>query len=90
MQRCMEPLEGENICLVSYAITSILLNGTPKNRTSFWKAYYQELALNENTEYDNYHVRICREKLDWIKPGSQLPLRNGTIPEIQLHTQDAP
>ncbi len=57
------PSITEPICPVSFEVTSILLGGGPDSRTSFWKTYRQELALNQKTEFRNEHVRICGRML---------------------------
>ena len=56
----MKPNEDEKICLVSYKVASILLNGDPESRPSFWKAYRRELKLNQETDYENYHLKVCQ------------------------------
>lgn len=53
----------EPICLISYEITVILLGAGPGSRSSFWKSYRRELALNQQTDYANYHVNLCRHLL---------------------------
>lgn len=59
----LPPEANEPICLISYEITFILLGGGPDQRSSFWRAYRRELALNRKTEYRNYHVEVCRAHL---------------------------
>ena len=61
------PSETEPICLISYEIAHILLGGGPDSRPSFWKAYRRELALNQKTNYKNYHVHLCRDHLGSFK-----------------------
>ena len=61
------PKIDEPICLVTYEVTSILLNGSPEERPGFWKAYRKELALNRKTDYRNYHVQICSPHLRSLK-----------------------
>lgn len=57
----------EPICLISYEITTILLNGDPENRSSFWRAYRREFELNKKTDYRNYHVKLCAPQLRSLK-----------------------
>ncbi len=54
---------SERICPVSFEVARIRLGGGPDSRTSFWKVYREELALNRKTEFRNEHVRICRNLL---------------------------
>jgi hypothetical protein len=61
--RGVKPPETEPICLISYEITQILLGGGPEERSSFWKRYREELELNKKTQYNNYHVQVCRNHL---------------------------
>jgi hypothetical protein len=77
----MKPSPTEPICLISFEVTAILLNGGPEDRPSFWKAYRRELELNQKTNYDNYHVAICREHLKSLKLDLKTPVyyRNGRL-----------
>ena len=50
------PEPDDPICLISYEVTFILLGDGPHCRPSFWKNYRRELALNQKTNYNNYHV----------------------------------
>lgn len=59
----MKPAENEPICLISYEITQILLGGGPEDRPSFWKQYREEQELNKKTNFQNYHVQVCRNHL---------------------------
>ncbi len=59
----MKPKEDEPICLISYEVTQILLGGGPEDRTSFWKQYREEQKLNKKTNFQNYHVKVCRNHL---------------------------
>src|SRR4051812_48572386 len=61
------PEPHEPICLISYEITYILLGAGPQDRTSFWKSYRKELALNLKTDYRNYHVSVCRHQLTSLR-----------------------
>jgi hypothetical protein len=77
----LTPRENEPICLVSFEITAILLGGRPEERPSFWKMYHREHELNQKTQYDNYHVRICREQLLALKLDLKEPVyyRHGRL-----------
>ncbi len=59
----LKPSETEPICLVSYEIARILVAGGPDTRPGFWKAYRNELALNQKTNYNNYHIKLCKDHL---------------------------
>jgi hypothetical protein len=61
------PAHDEPICLVSYEITAILLGDGPSTRSGFWKNYRRELALNKKTDYNNYHVTLCRHLLTSLR-----------------------
>jgi hypothetical protein len=61
------PEPNEPICLISYEVTFILLGDGPKNRSSFWRSYRRELALNKKTGYQNYHISVCRHYLISLK-----------------------
>ena len=64
----MVPDSSEAICLVTYEVTKILLSGEPQDRPGFWKAYRQELAYNQKTEYNNYRLSLCRHQLYELEP----------------------
>lgn len=70
----MKPDEFEPICLISYEIAGILLAGGPDTRPSFWKAYRRELELNRKTNYDNYHVRVCKGQLVSLSLDHRVPV----------------
>jgi hypothetical protein len=57
------PEPHEPICLISYEITHILLGDGPGKRSGFWRSYRRELELNKKTNYQNYHVAVCRHQL---------------------------
>ena len=63
----MKPSENEPLCLISYEITQILLGGGPEERSSFWKQYREEQELNKKTNFQNYHVQVCRNHLISLK-----------------------
>ena len=63
----MKPTENEPICLISYEVTKIRLGGEPDSRPSFWKVYREEQQLNQKTQFQNEHVRICRPMLLHLK-----------------------
>jgi len=67
IQKSMKPSENEPICLISYEITQILLGGGPEDRLSFWKQYREEQELNKRTNFQNYHVQVCRNHLISLK-----------------------
>ncbi len=75
------PTENEPICLISFEITAILLNGRPDTRPGFWKAYRRELELNEKTNYANYHTHLCQHQLASLKIDRSVPtyFRNGQL-----------
>jgi hypothetical protein len=90
----VQPNETEPICLISYEITALLLAGGPDSRTSFWKAYRRELELNQKTNYQNYHIHLCRQHLADLKLDRSRPVffRNGrlvTEKEIQIERPKA-
>jgi hypothetical protein len=64
----------EPICLISYEITYILLGDGPGSRPSFWKMYRRELELNKKTDYQNYHVHVCRNQLSSLKMNLNQPV----------------
>jgi hypothetical protein len=57
------PELNEPICLISYEVTFILLGDGPRNRSGFWRSYRRELSLNQKTNYQNYHIHVCRHQL---------------------------
>ena len=59
----LPPGPNEPICLISYEITVILLGDGPHSRSSFWKSYHREVAINKKTDFRNYHVHLCRNEL---------------------------
>ena len=69
----MKPKTTEPICPVSYEITTILVGGAPEGRPGFWKAYRQELELNLKTNYENYHMKLCRPYLKSLRCSSGQP-----------------
>lgn len=75
------PSENEEICLITFEITRIRLGGGPEERKSFWKVYREEQALNEKTNFENEHVRICLPLLGPIFPLRKIPhyLRQGRL-----------
>ena len=77
----MKPTETEPICLISYEVARILLGGGPDTRPSFWKAYRRELELNQKTNYDNYHIRVCKEHLVTLRARPEGPVyyRHGRL-----------
>lgn len=60
---CQKPTPTEEICLISYEVTKILLAGDPSDRPAFWKTYRQQLAHNLSTNYNNYRLNMCRRLL---------------------------
>lgn len=87
----MEPTDDEKVCLVSYKIAAILLNGGPDTRPGFWKAYRRELELNRETDYNNYHVRLCQHHIAPTQPGAHAYFRKGTlVAEKPVSTVDSP
>lgn len=68
------PGPNEPICLISYEITAILLGDGPRNRSGFWKSYRRELALNKKTNYQNYHISLCRELLTSLRMNLNEPV----------------
>ncbi len=68
------PNSNEPICLISYEITFILLGDGPGARPSFWKHYRRELVLNRKTNYQNYHVRVCRHQLTSLRMNLNQPV----------------
>lgn len=68
------PSENEPICLISYEITHILLGDGPKNRKSFWKMYRRELKFNRDSDYQNYHVRLCQHQLSSLRMDLKSPV----------------
>lgn len=75
------PTETEPICLISFEVTAILLNGRPDTRPGFWKAYRRELELNKKTGYANYHINLCQHVLSSLKMDRSVPsyFRNGRL-----------
>lgn len=61
------PGPDEPICLISYELTHILLGDGPHARSGFWRSYRRELKLNLETNYDNYHVKVCRHELTSLR-----------------------
>ena len=68
------PGPDEEICLISYEPTFILLAGGPDCRSSFWKSYRRELKLNRETDYRNYHVAVCRHHLKSLRMKLDQPI----------------
>src|SRR4051794_24096710 len=63
----LPPGPKEPICLISYEVTVILLGDGPHARSSFWRSYRREVAINQKTNFQNYHVHLCREQLASLK-----------------------
>lgn len=59
----LPPEPNEPICLISYEVTHILLAGGPESRSAFWRAYRREFALNQKTDYRNYHIKVCSRQM---------------------------
>lgn len=77
----MQPSENEPICLITFEVAKIRLNGGPEERPSFWKVYREEQALNLRTNFENEHVRICLPMLGPIFPLRKIPhyMRKGRL-----------
>ncbi len=77
----MQPNPSEPICRITYEVTKILLAGEPQERPGFWKAYRQELAHNQKTQYNNYRLSLCRPLLADIEPQLARPwyFQNGKL-----------
>ena len=76
-----KPEPTEQICLISYEVTKILLGDEPAERPAFWKTYRQELAHNQKTKYDNYRLSVCRNLLRPLESKLTRPwyFRNGAL-----------
>ena len=84
----MEPREDEEICIIGFEVARIRLGGGPSERKSFWRVYREELALNQKTNFQNEHVRICQHLLAPLIPKRKEPhyfRKDRLISERVLH-----